>query len=101
MFRLSQMALEVITLPLCSKMKGKVIFAEHTTENVGQFLAIVLDKKVISVPRINSAIPDGAGVIQGDFTIESANNLAIQLAIWLSTYPLQSCGKSCDWPHLR
>ena len=61
------------------KDEGKVIFAQHTAENVGQFLAIVLDKKVISVPRINSAIPDGAGVVQGDFTIESANNLAVQL----------------------
>jgi len=61
------------------KDQGKEVFAQHTTQNVGNFLAIVLDKKVISVPRINSAIPDGAGVIQGDFTIESANNLAVQL----------------------
>ena len=61
------------------KDEGREIFAKHTAENVGKYLAIVLDKRVISVPSINSAIPDGAGVIQGDFTIESANNLAIQL----------------------
>ena len=61
------------------KDEGKDIFAEHTAQNVGKYLAIVLDKKIISIPTINSAIPDGSGIIQGNFTFESANNLAIQL----------------------
>jgi len=59
--------------------KGKEIFAQHTTENVGSFLTIVLDKHVISSPSINSAITGGSGVIQGRFTIEEANALAINL----------------------
>jgi preprotein translocase subunit SecD len=39
----------------------------------------VLDKKVISIPVINSAITEGQGVIQGKFTQDEANTLAIQL----------------------
>lgn len=59
--------------------QGAKIFKDFTTANVGKFLAIVLDKKVISCPRINSAIPDGKGEISGSFTSEEANNLAVTL----------------------
>jgi preprotein translocase subunit SecD len=58
---------------------GKAIFAAHTSANVGKYLAIVLDKKVISCPQIDSAITDGSGVIQGSFTRDSANSLATTL----------------------
>ena len=61
------------------KSDASKIFADFTTTHVKQYLAIVLDKKVISAPIINSAITDGQGVIQGNFTQESANALAIQL----------------------
>jgi protein-export membrane protein SecD len=46
---------------------------------VGQFLTIVLDKQVISSPQINSAIEGGAGTITGDFSLEEARRLALQL----------------------
>jgi preprotein translocase subunit SecD len=58
---------------------GAQIFKEYTTANVGKYLAIVLDKRVISCPVINSAIPDGQGIIQGNFDRDSANNLATVL----------------------
>ena len=45
--------------------EGKKVFGDHTSANVGRVLAIVLDKKVISSPRIESAITGGEGVIQG------------------------------------
>jgi len=45
--------------------EGAQIFKDFTSQNVGKILAIVLDKRVISAPRINSAIPDGKGVITG------------------------------------
>jgi len=38
---------------------GTQVFKDHTTANVGNFLTIVLDKRVISSPRISTAIPDG------------------------------------------
>jgi preprotein translocase subunit SecD len=59
--------------------EGAAIFNTYTTNNVGKFLAIVLDKKVISCPVIDSAIPDGKGQISGTFTSEEANNLAVTL----------------------
>jgi preprotein translocase subunit SecD len=54
-------------------------FGDATSQNVGKRFAIVLDKKVISAPVINGPIPGGSGVINGSFTAESANNLAILL----------------------
>ncbi len=59
--------------------EGAKIFGDHTAANVGKYLAIVLDKKIISVPVINSAIREGSGVIEGSFTRDEANKLAIQL----------------------
>jgi preprotein translocase subunit SecD len=58
---------------------GAKIFADFTAKNIGKTLAIVLDKKIISAPSINGAIPSGSGVIQGTFTVNEANNLAVQM----------------------
>jgi preprotein translocase subunit SecD len=57
----------------------KKTFSDYTGTHVKQILAIVLDKTVISSPSIDSQITDGAGVITGNFTVASANSLAIQL----------------------
>ena len=59
--------------------RGAVKFADFTKNHVGQPFAIVLDDKVLSAPVINSAILGGSGVITGNFTVESANKLAVQL----------------------
>jgi preprotein translocase subunit SecD len=64
-------------------------FADFTSTHVNQVLAIVLDKKVISAPTINSAITDGKGVIQGNFTSQSANDLAVQLRYGSLPIPLK------------
>ena len=69
--------------------EGADIFAAHTAANVGKYLTIVLDKRVISSPVINSAIPDGSGIIQGSFTLESANALAVQLRYGSLPIPLK------------
>ena len=68
---------------------GTQVFKDHTTANVGNFLTIVLDKKVISSPRISTAIPDGQGQISGNFTAESANNLAITLRYGRLSVPVE------------
>ncbi|PZQ14987.1 MAG: protein translocase subunit SecD [Ancylobacter novellus] len=59
--------------------QGARAFAQVTTANVGKPFAIVLDGKVISAPRINEPITGGSGQISGNFTVESANNLSVQL----------------------
>ncbi len=61
------------------KSSGATDFATYTSSHVGQYLAIVLDKKVLSAPVIKNAITDGQGVIEGGFTAQSANDLAVQL----------------------
>ncbi len=70
------------------KSEAADIFEEWTTNNVGKYLGIVLDKKVISSPVIKSAIKDGQGVIEGGFTAETANDLAIQLRYGSLPIPL-------------
>ena len=64
-------------------------FADYTSANIGNVLAIVLDKQVISAPSINDAITDGQGIISGNFTAESANTLAVQLRYGSLPIPLK------------
>ena len=58
---------------------GSRKFADLTAKNVGKRFAIVLDKKVISAPVIREAIPSGSAQISGNFSFDSANDLAILL----------------------
>ncbi|MEM6422703.1 MAG: protein translocase subunit SecD, partial [Pseudomonadota bacterium] len=58
---------------------GARIFGDYTARNTGQLFAIVLDGEIISAPRIQSPIFGGAGFIEGDFTVQSATELAILL----------------------
>jgi preprotein translocase subunit SecD len=57
---------------------GAAAFARVTGENIGRHLAIVLDKTVMSAPRLESRISD-AGRIHGSFTQEEAQNLSLIL----------------------
>ncbi len=59
--------------------EGAIKFARLTRENVGRRLAIVLDGNVKSAPNIREEIPSGEAVIEGRFTPEEANDLAIVL----------------------
>jgi protein-export membrane protein SecD len=48
-----------------------------------------LDKKILSCPRINSSIPDGEAVIEGSYTSQSAEQLALQLQYGALPVPLK------------
>ena len=63
-------------------------FAEATQANVGKPFAIVLDNKVISAPVIREPILGGSGQISGNFTVQSANDLAILLRAGALPAPL-------------
>ena len=54
------------------------MFSEHTKNSVGKFLAITMDKVVLSAPVINSQISD-SGRITGNFSLEEARRIVIQL----------------------
>ena len=67
---------------------GSRKFAEATTANVGQPFAIVLDNQVISAPVIREPITQGSGQISGNFTVQSANDLAVLLRAGALPAPL-------------
>ncbi len=71
------------------KSEGAKTFATYTSNNVGKYLAIVLDKRILSNPTINSAITEGQGVIQGQFTQDEANSLAVQMRYGSLPVPLK------------
>lgn len=58
---------------------GAKKFDQITFQNVGRQLAIVLDGSVYSAPVIRDRIPNGQGVISGNFTPEEASDLSLVL----------------------
>jgi preprotein translocase subunit SecD len=62
--------------------------ADYTHENVGHFLAIVRDGRIVSCPRINGAILGGEGIISGTFTRQEAEELAALLSHPPLPFPL-------------
>ena len=59
--------------------RGATRFGQATQENVGRLFAIILDGQVISAPQIREPILGGSGQISGNFTVQSANDLAVLL----------------------
>jgi preprotein translocase subunit SecD len=64
-------------------------FGDVTRDHVGELLAIVLDGKVISAPRIDEPILGGSGIIRGSFTVQEANELAVLLRAGALPAPLE------------
>ena len=58
---------------------GAKKFGKATISGVGKRLAIVLDGKIISAPSVREPITGGSGQISGDFTFQSATDLALLL----------------------
>src|SRR4030066_684143 len=80
--------------------EGTQIFKDFTSSHVGSILGIVLDKEVISIPSINTAITGGQGVIEGRFTSDEANTLAVQLKYGSLPIPLKVATSSTVGPTL-
>ncbi len=59
--------------------QGATRFGQATQQNVGRLFAIILDNQVISAPQIREPILGGTGQISGNFTVDSANDLAVLL----------------------
>jgi preprotein translocase subunit SecD len=57
-------------------MKGAAFgqLSTFTAANIGNYMTITLDRKVISSPQIDATLP-GSGVITGNFTLQSATAL--------------------------
>ena len=78
--------------------EGGQIFAAHTAANVGRYLAIVLDKEVISCPRIHRhsrrAWPDHWLVHHGRGQVDGA-----AVALWRAAGAALDCGHARRWAH--
>ena len=68
------------TVDLVFNSTGARRFGRVTQENVNKPFAIILDDKILSAPNINEPILGGRAQISGNFTVQSANDLAVSLA---------------------
>ncbi len=75
-----------------SPTSGSELFAEYTTNHIGELFAITLDERVISAPSINSAIVGGTGQITGGglggFASNEANELVTVLKFGSLPFPI-------------
>ena len=54
---------------------------EITANNINKGMAIIVDKKIITMPVITSEIPDGKLQISGSFTVEELSLIHIYMCI--------------------
>ncbi len=59
--------------------EGAKLFEKATKDYLNKRIAIVLDGEVITAPTVQSVIPDGKAVINGNFDTQSAKSLTAQL----------------------
>lgn len=69
--------------------EGKKLFADITTRNVGKPVAIFLDGKAISTPRVNEPIREGKAVITGSFDVNEAKQLSTRLNAGALPVPIE------------
>ncbi len=67
---------------------GAKRFCDVTRKNSGKPFAIVLDKKIVSAPRINEPICGGAAIITGNFTVQETSDMSLLLRAGALPAPL-------------
>lgn len=80
--------------------EGSKLFEEITRANIGKTVAIYLDGKPLSTPRVNEAISGGQAVISGDFTPEDAKALVTRLNSGALPVPIQLVSTEAVGPTL-
>ena len=88
------------TIAFTLTKEGSSIFGSLTEENVGRRLAIVLDGQVQSAPVIKGHIGGGRGIIEGQFTVDEAKDLALVLRCGALPAPLKVVDKYVVGPTL-
>ncbi len=69
--------------------EGTKLFDEITKRNIEKPLAVFVDEFPVTIPTVSTHIPTGQAVITGDFTLEQARNLSIQLNSGALPVPIQ------------
>jgi preprotein translocase subunit SecD len=70
-------------------VNGPDKFADITGKNVGKFIAVVLDNKVMSYAQIRDKIPNGQVRVTGQFSMQDAQDLAKVLRSGALPVPLE------------
>jgi preprotein translocase subunit SecD len=73
--------------------EGGRLMRSFSQDHVGEIMPIVLDKSVISSPRLNDAI-GGEGMITGNFTQDEAETLAVQINSGSLPFKLETVGQT-------
>jgi protein-export membrane protein SecD len=76
------------TVVITFNSQGSALFSKITDQNVGRELAIFLDGQVLSTPVIQQKIDNGSAVISGNFTADSAKELADNLSLGALPVPI-------------
>ena len=76
-------------VPFKLNSEAAQVFADYTASHVGEYLCIVLDKVVVSCPRVEGPIPGGDAMISGDFSYDAARQLSVQLRYGALPVPLR------------
>jgi protein-export membrane protein SecD/preprotein translocase SecF subunit len=79
----------VVEINFSLKPEGGQKFAEYTGANIGRYLCIVLDKKVLSCPTVNARIDTSGTISLGQSGLDEGQALAIQLKYGALPVPLK------------
>jgi protein-export membrane protein SecD len=80
--------------------EGSKLFEEITKANIGKTVAIYLDGKPLSTPRVNETISGGQAVITGDFTPDEAKGLVTRLNSGALPVPIELVSTEAVGPTL-
>ena len=80
--------------------EGAKKFKEATERNINKIIGIYLDKSPISLPKVESVIPDGKGIITGSATMEEAGDLATLIRAGALPVPLETLSVTAVGPQL-
>lgn len=78
-FQSSSQGLSQPVVSLQFSPEGTKKFADITGRNIGRQVAIFLDEQVVTAPVVQTTIADGQAVISGNFSVDTAKALTIQL----------------------
>ncbi|OGB73785.1 protein-export membrane protein SecD [candidate division Kazan bacterium RIFCSPHIGHO2_01_FULL_44_14] len=74
--------------------EGRKLFADVTGRNIEKPLAIFLDKNLLSAPTVQGKIDSDSAVITGNFNVQEAKQLAIQLNAGALPVPIELVSQS-------
>ncbi|MFO7807385.1 MAG: protein translocase subunit SecD [Candidatus Moraniibacteriota bacterium] len=80
--------------------EGRDLFKEITERNQGEQVAIFLDEEMISAPTVQAVIRNGEAVINGDFSLDEAKELAQRLNAGALPVPIELVSQQSVGPTL-